>query len=415
MKYITAKKTWTDNPDEAKKFDKMPNLDKLDIRLAVYRYYDKYIVGLAAPITRNPPSPGFLYIGEGSYAEAYHKNEDVEIICKPQFTVSRGEIEDLEWDLSRELMILARERAGKSAKKYLPQISRKRIDFGTYKQDDEEFEIQELVYSMPLYRSSLSDNNMYYSEEISWTLESDKIPPDNIGIPAGLLDACRILIEIKKEYGARFDLSRRNFSETQGGTLIIRDPLVLEDNGYGGINIGRLWNKSESSKFNLDPITRNPASPGFDYISSVKNPPQDAIVLSNNQEFNDDDRLDGIEDKLEELHRRVPLGISYRKDPTLVAIDPETNELYGVIYSQMDDESYDFDIIVDPVARRKGVAAKLIDEAKRDYRSNSNAFPDAVMRAHVVNPMLIPLLKRKGFRIIEDNNRGECIMEYVGH
>lgn len=116
MKYITSKKTWTDNPDEAKKFDKMPNLDKLDIRLAVYRYYDKYIIGLAAPITRNPPSPGFEHIGSGYFASAYANGNMVELICKPIVDEYNGTIYSKNWDLSREVMIITRESVAEDAK-----------------------------------------------------------------------------------------------------------------------------------------------------------------------------------------------------------------------------------------------------------------------------------------------------------
>lgn len=86
-------------------------------------------------LSRNPPSPDFELLGEGSAAEAYRNKQLVEIIAKSK----RGL-----YDVSRDVVIEARERLPANLKKYLPVINRKRVDktrAGTL----------EFIYEMPFY------------------------------------------------------------------------------------------------------------------------------------------------------------------------------------------------------------------------------------------------------------------------
>ncbi len=174
-------------------------------------------------IKRNPPSKGYKIIGSGGNAKAYEKDETVELIVAPDLYGKK-----LKYDLSRELMILARSEAPEKAKKHLPDIKRSRIDA---------VEINgrayaEIVYSMPFYSEDLSSLNERYFDVID----------ENEGeLPDDLFDALSIVFEIRKKYRAKLDLRLPNFSESKSGDLIIRDPLVCLQTGYDSIKLSDLW------------------------------------------------------------------------------------------------------------------------------------------------------------------------------
>ena len=93
-------------------------------------------------IQKNPPSPNFLHLGEGSAARAYKKDNLVEIITRP----GEGGM----YDISRDIVIDARSIIRDDLKKYLPIIKRKRIDthiafYGS--------RIAEFIYEMPFYET----------------------------------------------------------------------------------------------------------------------------------------------------------------------------------------------------------------------------------------------------------------------
>jgi len=86
-------------------------------------------------VIKNPPSPDFEELGLGSAAAAYRNKNLVEIITKSKRK---------RYDISRDIVIEARNRLPESLKKYLPIIHRKRIDknkSGTL----------EFIYEMPFY------------------------------------------------------------------------------------------------------------------------------------------------------------------------------------------------------------------------------------------------------------------------
>jgi hypothetical protein len=94
-------------------------------------------------ISKNPPSPGFALLGEGSAAKAYKKDRTVEIITRPG--------QRYMYDVSRDVVIDARLIIRDDLKKYLPVIRRKRIDSFYTKLDDTSR--VEFVYEMPFYES----------------------------------------------------------------------------------------------------------------------------------------------------------------------------------------------------------------------------------------------------------------------
>ena len=71
MKYLTNKNTWTTNPRMARKLDRIPALDRLDSRLAVFRFEGKYIIGESP----NKESPNKLVSNPLNYEEMFESKK----------------------------------------------------------------------------------------------------------------------------------------------------------------------------------------------------------------------------------------------------------------------------------------------------------------------------------------------------
>jgi hypothetical protein len=184
---------------------------------------------------RNPPSPGFQPLNSGSFASAYEKLGEVELIIGPETNNYLKRAPANRYDLSRELLILARQSVPLTARKYIPEIQRLRIDAGV---DEDGDTVAELVYSMPEYEAWFTGKNEEYIEII---IDSDGSPKYLKGLPRGLAIAAAAIFNIGRQYGARFDLRYENFSESIDRNLIIRDPLFLLETGYESVKISELW------------------------------------------------------------------------------------------------------------------------------------------------------------------------------
>jgi hypothetical protein len=88
---------------------------------------------------RNPPSPGFKFIGGGSFSSAYANSNIVEAIS---IVNESGNVDISKWIISK-----VRPTLSENAKRFLPDIRLDRIDSG---QDG----VVEYVYKMPLYTKS---------------------------------------------------------------------------------------------------------------------------------------------------------------------------------------------------------------------------------------------------------------------
>jgi hypothetical protein len=190
----------------------------------------------------NPASKGYEFLDEGSFATVYEKDGRVELIIKPELHDTSKDPK-AEYDLSRELPILARRSAPSAARKYIPEIKRERIDIG----EIEGFRVAEIVYSMPTYRHRLSLKNQTYLAHIMWGT-----PPLKI-LPKGLSDALAEIGKIGKAHGAEFDFVSGNFSQHKGH-LIFRDPLCCVQSGYESIRMSELWPADQMKLFNLSPV-----------------------------------------------------------------------------------------------------------------------------------------------------------------
>lgn len=191
-------------------------------------------------LTRNPPSPGFDYIGRGAFADAYSNTQRVEIILKssPAY-ISKDNIgkarvkpvEDLEnyydtIDLSKEVMIIAREKAPEKLKKFLPEITRKRVDH------DEKGKIQ-FIYEMPFYKDWMYEDR----ENHNWPtkLEADKLEQL---LEQTMLDFYSkhskysynlIVTSLGRIDGPELcDISEYNMGVDSDFNIVFRDPLVCQ-------------------------------------------------------------------------------------------------------------------------------------------------------------------------------------------
>jgi hypothetical protein len=192
---------------------------------------------------RNPPSPGFEVIGSGSFATAYCKEGTVELIVKPEISVyHKREVETI-YDLSRELLIISRQSAPPAAKKHIPDIKRRRIDIGV----TDGYRVAEFVYSMPKYSDVFSTKNRHYIKII-------QSHGDFSELPKGLSDALETIRGIGIRHNAAFDMHILNFSESESGHLIIRDPFYCKQDGFESIKISSLWPTDQYYWFGLSPV-----------------------------------------------------------------------------------------------------------------------------------------------------------------
>lgn len=86
-------------------------------------------------------------------------------------------------------------------------------------------------------------------------------------------------------------------------------------------------------------------------------------------------------------------------------------KLAGALFTEIDNDVMMFDIVVDPTFRRLGIADKFIRYAImlfRDYESDGLV---ESLSANVVNPAMIPLLRRHGF-VSHQSLPGREIMMY---
>jgi GNAT superfamily N-acetyltransferase/cation transport regulator ChaC len=150
----------------------------------------------------------------------------------------------------------------------------------------------------------------------------------------------------------------------------------------------------------------------------VKNPPETCKIVSVNDE--DPDAIDKkILKQADKLRNKVQLGISSTMNLSMAAVDQKTFKLYGLIYTSFQDGDYSFDVLVDPDARGKGIAGKLIDAAVSDFHELRDiyGFENPKMNVNVVNQLLVSTLEKRGFVVVNEfhthsGNDSQWIMEY---
>ena len=165
----------------------------------------------------NPQSAGFEWLDNGAFSEIYKNGWRVEAVISPS---RRGEI-----DVSKDIMISARDRASPAAKSFIPNIERKRID----RSSDGTIEF---IYEMPYYEK-------YTNDEIDWDKQiTDKGISLEEQVPAlernfsdqdikGMVEALQLFREETEKLGLKFvnDMKERNI-------VMLGDQIILLDCFY---------------------------------------------------------------------------------------------------------------------------------------------------------------------------------------
>ena len=216
--------------------------------------YLKHVV--STELNRNPPSKGFKRLGGGYCAVAHTDNKEVELIVGPVRITDEGFVE---YDLSREIMISVREEAPPRLKKYFPDIRGSRIELSSSYDActvlGNNVRLPEIIYTMPLYRRVDSANSVKIFSNMRDILGHNPDPPTNKS-DSEFQEAFYLVKDAATRYGATLDVGKihdvkiENFSQSEDGTIIIRDPFVLAADGFfGKIRIAGTWSKEYSDVF----------------------------------------------------------------------------------------------------------------------------------------------------------------------
>ena len=134
-------------------------------------------------------------------------------------------------------------------------------------------------------------------------------------------------------------------------------------------------------------------------------------IISVDGEFHD---IEGDADDLIQqgwqLAKNSPIHIL--SDKNLNAVATQDNIVVGALFTAWNNEEFSFDVVVDPKHPRQGIAKQLINAAMNEFKWTSDGYDGAHIKADVVNPHLIPLLQRYGFKI-ERQIGDHTIMIYI--
>ncbi len=126
-------------------------------------------------------------------------------------------------------------------------------------------------------------------------------------------------------------------------------------------------------------------------------------------DIDEDDVYNGVL----ELSKSSGINILSDKDIKNVLYDVSTQSIVGVLYDSISDNTYSFDIIINPKYQGSGFAKRLVDDAISEYDDASNVIDNLQMVADVVNPNMERLLSTKNFKEI-DKKHGHTYMKYMG-
>ncbi|MFW5700751.1 MAG: GNAT family N-acetyltransferase [bacterium] len=145
----------------------------------------------------------------------------------------------------------------------------------------------------------------------------------------------------------------------------------------------------------------------------------DEIIYVPYDEEGDNEHLEdmGIDPEIaledaESIIRHSKLGVNRGNDLTGVLVDTNKKEVVGTLWinQSLQDHEFSFDIAIHPNYRGRGLADKIIKGMIEEYKDRNSVYEDMYdkrlpIMITVINPLLINVLKRYGFRI--DNQQGE--------
>lgn len=172
------------------------------------------------------------------------------------------------------------------------------------------------------------------------------------------------------------------------------------NNAYEEINADLL--KRLSDDFKVDDIQKELSMVGFSYDPNMpKRDLRDNLMESIEfQHANVDDPETDEEEDLYYQAWEIKTDIRISRNKELFAIAIDNNKTVGAIFTYSDENTYEFDVVVNDQYRRQGIASKLVDLVIADFEDQKTFNPNIKMNVLVVNENMIQLLLKKGFHII---------------
>jgi ribosomal protein S18 acetylase RimI-like enzyme len=98
------------------------------------------------------------------------------------------------------------------------------------------------------------------------------------------------------------------------------------------------------------------------------------------------------------ISKNSGIHVSWNKSPYSVIV--EKDKVIGVIYTQLTNDTFSFDVVVDKAHQGKGYGAKLIDSALSEFKMLKLDMPELKLEVEVVNKNLLNFLKKRGLVVL---------------
>jgi GNAT superfamily N-acetyltransferase len=130
-------------------------------------------------------------------------------------------------------------------------------------------------------------------------------------------------------------------------------------------------------------------------------------------------RWDTASEEAWKLPAVVNIHISSQYELIAVVLDKRKTKVIGAVYGGVRDSEneahFGIDVIVLPAYRRLGAAKALIEEGIAHYGQLAWDYDEAygkplIFEVEVVNPVLVPYFKKKGFRVVKETH-GRSFMQ----
>ena len=99
----------------------------------------------------------------------------------------------------------------------------------------------------------------------------------------------------------------------------------------------------------------------------------------------------------ERIAKEVGINAYHLRDNTLSQVALEGDKVAGALWTNISANLFSFDIVVSKDHQKKGIGAKLVDAAIREFNEMKDAYPDLKYQVQVVNESMTRILRKKGF------------------
>jgi len=111
----------------------------------------------------------------------------------------------------------------------------------------------------------------------------------------------------------------------------------------------------------------------------------------------DDDDESNYMDGAETVAFEVGISPFYLRDNKLTQVALIDGKVAGALWTNISANLFSFDIVVSKDHQKKGIGAKLVDAAVREFNEMKDAYPDLKYQVQVVNESMTRILRKKGF------------------